>query len=217
MAPTLILACGACTDALVDTKFWWLALMAFLLLGLLTEGAVFTVVTWLRRIDSVAPRAFPAAAAGGLFTLGLFSYGATVGITVAALILLPAACWSLFRNHRFSPLLTWIRVTLIVVGAAVGVWRAWPSHRPVEQLVETGLSVTRFRVTDGWLFEELRSRPDAVPVLELRASSGNIDDGDLLRLHAALGGSSSFREKICVRVKAAPPYRQASFAELCPR
>lgn len=213
----LILACGACTDALVESRHWWLALMPFLLLGLLTEGAVFAAVTWLRRIESVSPRAFPAAAAGGLFTLSLFSYGGTLGIAAAPLILLPAAGWSLFRNHRFSPLLTWVRVTILVVGAAVGAWQAWPSHRPVEQLVRTGLYVTRFRVADGWLFEELRNRPDALPELERRASTEDSDNEAVLRLHAALGGSSAFREPICVRWKASRRGEQASFTELCPR
>lgn len=200
----LVLACGACTDALIGAKFWWLGIMPAVLLALIAEGALFTVVTWVRRTESTAPRAVPAAVAAGLFVLLIIiGGGGVLGTTAATVILLGAASWSMFRNHRFSPRLTWLRVAVISAGAVVGSWRAWPTHRSTEDLLDVAIAATRLRATDGWLFNELRARPDAVPELE-RIAGPRDDDETLLLLHFALNGSSEFRRPKCERWRASP-------------
>ncbi len=188
VTPAAVLACGACSDALVDTKVWWLALTPLLVLGLLAEGGVFALVTWLRRIDSVSPRAFPAAAAMAVLVLVLFGGGGfLVGLSAVAFILLPAAGWSLFRNYGFAPALTWVRVGLICLGLCAGLWRAWPTHRDTDQLLDVAIVATRFHLADGWIIDELRRRPQSVSALNRFAVAGR-DDAAVARLREILGG-----------------------------
>ena len=208
----MILACGGCTDALIETKVWEVGLLPALLLGLLAEGALFAVVTWVRRMESTSPRAVPAAISSGLFVLALFTgAGAVLGATVAALILLGAAGWSLSRNYRFSPPLTWLRVAVLGVAVVVGSWRAWPGHRATGDLLAIALVATPLRATDGWLFDELRSRPDSVPGLERLAEGPRKGDEALVQLHFTLNGSHEFRRATCERWRITSP----RLAEAC--
>ncbi len=101
----MLLACAACSDALFQSRHWWLGVAPTLFLAMLLEGAVFALITFGRKIDSVSPRAYPAALAGLLLTLSMFTLGIVVGLALALVVLVPAAGWSLFRNFRFSPAL----------------------------------------------------------------------------------------------------------------
>lgn len=202
----VVLGCGACTDAILESQHWALGALLFVLLGLLAEGALFTVVTFSRRIETVSPRAFPAAVAAALFSLALLSpLGANVGLAAAALVLLPAAALSLTRNHRFSPALTWVRVAVIVAGGLVGLWGAWPAHRSTAQLLRVATALVRLRAVDGWISQELRSRPDVIPALE-RELDDDVWDDSALELHAALGGPREYRQAACLRRKTRPSH-----------
>jgi hypothetical protein len=191
----MLLACAACSDALFQSRHWWLGAAPMLFLTLLLEGAVFALITWGMRIESVSPRAYPAALAALLLTLSMFTLGIVVGLALALVVLVPAAAWSLFRNFRFSPALTVARVVILSAGLVIGFWRAWPAHRDADDLLDIARTTARFRMLDSWIIEELRHRPEAVSALEQHISKW--PEGSTLELHATLGGSPEFRRPHC--------------------
>ena len=208
----MLLACAACSDALFQSRHWWLGVAPTLFLAMLLEGAVFALITFGRKIDSVSPRAYPAALAGLLLTLSMFTLGIVVGLALALVVLVPAAGWSLFRNFRFSPALTVARVVILSAGLLIGFWRAWPAHRNADDLLEIARTAARFRVFDSWIIEELRDRPEAVSALESRVSES--PEASMLELHAALGGPVDFRRPHCEQLQRKRP-RDEEVARIC--
>lgn len=196
--PTL-LACSACTDAILESRHWWLAVAPSLFLALLLEGAVFALITFGLRMESVSPRAFPAAFAALILLSSVFVAGLSAGLALSGAVLLLAAAWSVRRNFRFSRALTAVRVAILATGLAAGLWKAWPSHRSVDDMLDTALYVARFRITEGWIIDELRTRSETVTELERRVSRSPDTAG--LQLHAALGGAPEFRQGNCQRLR----------------
>lgn len=164
---------------------------------------MFGLITFGLRMESASPRAFPAALAGLILLLSMFVAGLSAGLALSGAVLLLAAAWSLRRNFRFSRALTAVRVVILATGLLAGLWKAWPSHRSVDGMLDTAIYVARFRITDGWIIDELRTRSETVTELERRVSSS--PDTAALQLHAALGGSIEFRQANCQRLKSARP------------
>jgi hypothetical protein len=196
--PTMLLACGACSDALLESRHWWLGGAPVLFLTLLVEGAVFGLVTWAMKLRSVAPRVHATVYARLLLTLSMFLVGMGLGLAFALLVLIPAAFWSLFRNFRGSPVLTSARVAILCAALGAGLWEAWPSHRSVDHLLDVAITAARLRVVDSWIVDELRHRPGPVSELERRVSES--PEASMLELHAALRGPPEFRRTYCERL-----------------
>ena len=194
----MLFACGVCSDSLFESRHWWLGAAPIMFLTLLVEGAVFALIAWGMKLKSASPRTHVTALAGLLLTLSMFVVGMSFGLASALLVLVPAAAWSLFRNFRISPAMTAVRIAILSVALAAGVWRAWPSHRDADGLLDVAITASQFRIVDSWIVDELRRRPGTVSALERRVVEA--PEASMLELHTALGGPPEFRRSHCERL-----------------
>lgn len=186
MAP---LACGACTDALMESHFWWLTSAGPIVLALALEGLAFSAFCLARNVPPKAARHWVFAACGGLLVLALFSgAGMRLGLAAVSVVAALGLLVSVRANRALPSGVNAARVGLLAAGVVLGLWNAWPSHRSTEHLLDVGAYVMRFKKGDGWVFDELRARPEAIELLDSSLSTGDRDG--LVELRALLMKSS---------------------------
>lgn len=194
----LMLACSACSDAIWDFQAWWAPAFGPLFLGFCAEGVA---CTFLRRRARTHRRVEAALAFLALVVLIVVGGGVLLGLAVACAVLLFGLARSMIVDSSFPPTVTAARIGVIMLGLSAGLWRAWPSHRTTGELLEGAAYVSRFPLGDGWMIDELRSRPDALKALAFDLTHGNETH---VILHARLGGPPADRADACARLKLSP-------------
>lgn len=214
LAPSVALACGVCTDMLVEKNGWWLALPRWAFAALLVDAVAF----WVYRRIMGAGVPLPTVP----IVLGLLVAIVTMGFGGGSII--PAAIATPFFGVRFarsvriwkeqsgatsSRRLLGARIALVGMVFATMAGLAFPPAVPMATLLRKALYSARLSdpIPGNWMERELVSRPEAIPEVERRTAEELAQDPNgvgltlvrLARLHFMMGGERAKRADVCQR------------------
>lgn len=209
-APSLVWACGACTDTLLARQHWWSTVLALPALVLAIDCAV----VFFARVGARRPVTRHVVICGSAFVCALvasfLSLGSmTVMMSVLAGLLFLAFVSSIVETPAPRGRSLIIRCALLSAAVCFGLLNAMPGHRTTAQLVRLAASSPRsdWSATPlDWSERELLSRTDAVQEVERQLSLVHEFDAgtrvtprelSLLRAHRLVGGSVEVRQTNC--------------------
>lgn len=216
LLPTTAWACGACSDASLLRRYWWINLPLASFLPIFLEAILCAV--YCMRVAKRDPRmpGVPLLIGAGLAVPAALLTGLSMNAIsfVIGLAFIAAFIQSLWLERSLGPVVVLVRLGLVLASSAYFGQRFLPTGRETGQLVQAAvLKPDNWDLQPtNWLEEELLRRPDAPRMVHAFLLDPEVGRGDsvtsralaMARLDFLLGGSAAARSALCRRFPDTP-------------